>query len=125
MPKNDLRLILIYNADSGLWNMAKDALHKIIRPQTYPCSLCALTYGPVMMRGAWRRFITGLPFAKTFHHRDDCAVAFPTFIAALPAILIEFPGQPPEVLISAHELDALPDLAALIALVTQRLDAAA
>lgn len=123
MSDTSARLILVYNADGGLLNMLKDGLHKLIRPATYPCSLCALTYGPVAMRNAWRRFLDGLPLIKTFHHRDDFALAFPALDVALPVILLEQSGKAPRVLISAAELDGLPDLAALIALVGLRLGA--
>ncbi len=118
------RLILVYNADSGLLNAAKDAMWKVMRPATYPCSLCALTYGWVSMRRRWRRFLAGLPQAKVFHHRDDFARAFPGQDVPLPAILLAEGEGGPQVLVSATELDALPDLAALIALVAARLEAA-
>ncbi len=101
--------------------MLKDGLHKLLRPETYPCSLCALTYGAVSMRRAWRRFLDCLPHAKVFHHKDDFAAAFPAIDIALPAILIAQQQGTPEILVSAAELNALPDLDALIALVTQRL----
>lgn len=114
-------LILVYNADSGLFNAVKDAVWKLARPSTYPCSLCALTYGPVTMRRRWRRFLDDLPLARVFHHKDDFARAFPGCTTALPAILIDRSGGLPEVLVSAEELNALPDLAALIALVEARL----
>jgi hypothetical protein len=115
------RLILVYNADSGLLNAVKDAVWKVIRPSTYPCSLCALTYGWVSMHGLWRRFLDRLPHTKVFHHKDDFAAAYPAFAVALPAILLARPGGTLEVLVSAAELDALPDLDALIALVETRL----
>lgn len=115
------RLILVYNADSGLLNAVKDAVWKVVRPATYPCSLCALTYGWVAMHGRWRRFLDRLPFAKVFHHKDDFAAAYPGLTIPLPAILIAQPGQAPGILVAAAELDALPDLEALIALVEQRL----
>ncbi|MGY6551121.1 MAG: hypothetical protein ACXIT4_04405 [Erythrobacter sp.] len=118
------RLILVYNADSGLLNMLKDGLHKLIRPQTYPCSLCSLTYGPVAMRGEWRRYLASLPLAKTFHHRDDFAEAFPQERIALPAILLARPDAALKLLISADELDALDRLETLMALLDQRLAAA-
>jgi len=114
------RLILVYNADSGVLNMVKDAVWKVLRPSTYPCSLCALTYGWVSMHVSWRRFLDGLPHTKVFHHKDDFAEAFPGQTAALPVILLASADGPPEVLVSAAELDALPDLAALIALVETR-----
>jgi len=115
------RLILVYNADAGLLNALKDMVHKIVAPASYPCSLCALTYGWVAMRGRWRRFLASLPQAKVFHHRDDFARAFPGLSPALPAILIAEGEAAPHVLVGAAELDAMPDLASLIALVEERL----
>jgi hypothetical protein len=116
------RLILVYNADSGVLNMVKDAVWKVVRPSTYPCSLCALTYGWVSMHTAWRKFLNALPHTKVFHHKDGFAVAFPGQTPALPVILLASADGPPEVLVSAAELDALPDLAALIALVETRVN---
>ncbi|AUX68167.1 hypothetical protein CHX26_00330 [Porphyrobacter sp. HT-58-2] len=121
MPSAPPRLILVYNADSGWQNAVKDAAWKVVRPATYPCSLCALTYGWVAMHGRWRRFLDGLAMAKVFHHKDDFAAAFPQMEVALPAILLAEAGGAPRVLVSAAELDALADLHALIALVEARL----
>jgi hypothetical protein len=115
------RIVLVYNADGGLLNAVKDAAHKIVSPATYPCSLCALTYGWVSMRPRWRRFLASLPITKVFHHRDDFALAFPRLALPLPAILLAEGDGPPQVLVSASELDALTDLRALIALVEERL----
>lgn len=115
------RLILVYNADSGWLNAVKDAVWKVMRPATYPCSLCALTYGWVSMHRSWRRFLERLPHTTVFHHRDDFAAAFPLLEVALPAILLAEDRAPPRVLVSADELDAVPDLTALIALVEARL----
>jgi hypothetical protein len=116
------RLILVYNADSGWLNAVKDAVWKVVRPATYPCSLCALTYGWVSMHGRWQRFLDGLPQAKVFNHKDDFAAAYPQMEVALPVILLADESAPPRVLVSAGELDALADLPALIALVETRLD---
>jgi hypothetical protein len=123
MTSDPPRLILVYNADSGWLNAVKDAVWKVVRPASYPCSLCALTYGWVAMHGRWRQFLDGLPQAKVFHHKDDFAAAFPGLAIALPAILLAEKGAPPRVLVSAAELDALGDLPALIALVEARLRA--
>lgn len=119
------RLILVYNADGGLLNAVKDAVWKVAKPSTYPCSLCALTYGWVSMYGRWRQFLDGLPQEKVFHHKDDFAECFPGMAIALPAILADRVDGPPEVLIGAAELDALPDLPALVTLVQERLGMAA
>ena len=115
------RLILVYNADGGWLNALKDAVWKVARPATYPCSLCALTYGWVSMHGRWRRFLAHLPQTKVFHHRDDFALAYPDLAVALPAILLAQGHAAPQVLVSAAELDTLADLEALVRLVEQRL----
>ena len=121
MNRSAASLILVYNADSGLPNAVKDAVWKVVRPATYPCSLCALTYGLVSMHGRWPRFLGQLPQAKVFHHRDDFALAFPGLAIPLPAILLAEGEAPPQVLVSAAELDAMPDCDELIALVAARL----
>lgn len=121
MNPSHSRLILVYNADSGIINAVKDAVWKVVKPAAYPCSLCALTYGWVSMHGQWRRFLDRLPHEKVFHHRDDFAEAFPSLDVALPAILLDEGDTPPKVLVSAAELDATQDLSALNALVTARL----
>lgn len=114
-------LIFVYNADGGVRNGLKDMVHKIVSPSTYPCSLCALTHGWFTMRPRWRRSLKSLPQPKRFLHRDEFARQYPGMAVALPAVLLAEGTAPPQVLISAAELDRLPDLADLIALVEARL----
>lgn len=64
-------LILVYNADSGLFNIIKDGFHKIFSPSTYQCNLCALTYGKFMMKNEWKEFIDKLDIHTKFLHRDE------------------------------------------------------
>ena len=117
-------LIFVYNAKSGLASAFIDMVHKIVSPATYPCSLCALTYGAFSMRGEWRRFLdrTGLP--TRFRYRDEFRSDPDVRDMALPVILLGGQTPMPEVLVSAAELNALPDLSSLIALVEARLAAA-
>lgn len=115
-------LLFVYNADGGLWNALKDAVWKLTAPQSYPCSLCALTYGAVAMHGAWRRYLDGLPIRRVFHHRDDFASAYPGHGIALPAIVLRDGAGQLQVLVPAEELDAMPDLGALIAALQAKLD---
>ena len=115
------RLILVYNAKGGIFHMLADVVHKLVAPQSYPCSLCAISYGPVAMRQRWRQTLAALPVTVEFFHSDDFARAHPSLTVTLPAILLAQGTSQPEVLIGSSELDALPGLEALIDLLHQRL----
>ena len=36
-PKNKMKLIFVYNAESGKLNTLFDIAHKVIKPETYKC----------------------------------------------------------------------------------------
>ncbi len=121
------RLILVYNANSGLMTAMMHTVHKWLRPSTYPCSLCAITYGVVYMHGEWRRFLDRLNCEVVIHHRDDFKQAFPMLgnggarEVKLPAILIAYPDEEPLVLIPAQELDTIQSARELIDVLGVRL----
>lgn len=114
-------LILVYNANGGPLNALGDAVHKLVSPATYPCLLCALTYGAVSMRREWRAFLDGLGLPALFLYRDELLGDLDDRDISLPAILLCDNEPEPRVLIGAEEINALPDLAELIALVRSRL----
>lgn len=66
-----MKLIFVYNARSGPLNAALDAIHKIVAPETYPCELCALTYGAVSERKAWRQYRRHSQHDMVFLHKDE------------------------------------------------------
>ncbi|MEM9501992.1 MAG: hypothetical protein AAF941_09115 [Pseudomonadota bacterium] len=115
MTQHNTRLLIVYNADSGLIQALMHAVHKQVRPETYPCSLCALTYGAVSMRGEWRRFLKSLQMEVVFHHRDDFAASYPGHGFELPAIMVREGGAPPDVLVGREQLGQTADVAELIA----------
>lgn len=115
------RLLLVYNADSGLLNAIKDTIWKAVSPSTYPCSLCAITYGAVSMHDDWRRFLKSLQLEIVFHHKDDFAAAYPGHGFALPTILVDDRSGALQVLLSNEALDRIPDTTALIERVEERL----
>lgn len=125
MTSRTSTLIFIYNADGGVLDALGDMVHKIVSPATYPCSLCALTYSPVAMRGAWRRFLKRLGLPTLFLYRDEFRGELDRRDLALPAVLLGGDGEQPEIFVSAQELAALPDLAALMALIETRIAARA
>ena len=71
-----MKLIFVYNAESGWLNALKDALHKTFKPSSYPCSLCALTYGSVSEKKVWRRFRQLSNIEMEFLHIDEFEKAY-------------------------------------------------
>ena len=71
-----MELIFVYNADSGVLNLLKDAAHKMLWPETYPCSLCALTYGAMSEKRRWRDFRQSDGRNKRFLHKDEFEAEF-------------------------------------------------
>jgi hypothetical protein len=124
---SNTRLLCVYNADTGLIEALMHAVHKQLRPETYPCSLCTLTYGAVSMRGDWKTFWQELDAEVLFYHRDDFTADFPKFgtggaqEVALPVIMIDQADAELRVLISNEELDAMADVNELMARVMKEL----
>lgn len=115
------RLLFVYNADGGVLNALKDAVHKVARPQSYPCSLCATTYGAVSMRREWRDYVRQLPLPARFLHRDELQAQWPALAEPLPAIFLQQGDELPETLVSSREMPAGQTLAELIALLDRKL----
>ncbi len=119
---SESRILFVYNADSGRMAQLKDYVHKIVAPQTYPCSLCQITYGNLGMRRAWRRFVVDLPLTAVFLHRDELAGRYATLLAeSLPAVFVDESGDISP-LVTAEELNETPDLPVLQTLVAARLE---
>lgn len=114
------RLVIVYNANAGIAAGVMDSVHKILSPSTYPCQLCAVTYGLVAMKREWRAFIDGLGMEVIFHHRPDFRAAFPQAADwPLPLVAVEEGGALRE-LVSAAEFADIADLPSLIRMVQSR-----
>ena len=66
-----MKLIFVYNADSGLMNTLMDIGHKAISPQTYECNLCGLTFGLLSEHKQWKQFRENSNAEMEFLHRDE------------------------------------------------------
>lgn len=112
-------LLLVYNADNGLFNALSDWAHKLFSPETYECSLCRYTYGLTGMRRQWKEFLESLGCPAVFLYRTQFRERYPHLDLRFPAILVET-EPPPRVLLSAQEITAAGSLETLIELTRQR-----
>jgi len=120
MKRNGI-LIFVYNADSGLLNSVKDLVHKNLRPKTYPCRLCALTYNNTGMRSQWKDFVNGLDNDVIFLHKDELKDQYPDMDPELPAAFILIDGRMRS-FISAGEMNGLGSLNELMEMVSSRIN---
>lgn len=112
------RLVFVYKADSGLFNVLSDFGHKILSPHTYACRLCALTYGYFIERKQWRSFVEGLGLDCVFLHRDEFRRRYPDNREPLPAVF-RLHDEQPIVCLDAERLNGCENLAELQRLIRQ------
>ncbi len=115
-------LLIVYNADAGPVAAAFDFVHKIVLPRTYPCSLCAVTYGAVAMDRRWRDWLRGLDLGTAFFHRQDFHAAYPALASVPLPLIARDDGGRVTVLLDAAALSGLTSVDALIAALAVRLD---
>ena len=84
-----MKLIFVYNADSGLFNTVTDIAHKMLSPKTYSCNLCALTHGHFKIKEDWVNFLEEIDTEMEFLHRDEFIKKYNQAESDLPAIFIE------------------------------------
>ena len=104
-----MKLIFVYNADSGKINALQDSIHKIISPATYSCRLCQLTHSFFKERKEWSDFVKSLNIECEFLHKDE----FPEKKHKLPAVFLS-KGNKLKTVISAEQFGDIQDLPSLI-----------
>ncbi|MGI9036315.1 MAG: hypothetical protein ACR2GD_09795 [Pyrinomonadaceae bacterium] len=111
-----MKLIFVYNAGSGLFNLLSDAARKIISPKTYPCNLCALTHSNFGMKKEWKNYLETLDAQPEFLHADEFARQYPAENARLPAIFKHSDGSLTAIADadSINECESIDDLKNLI-----------
>lgn len=101
---NPDRLILVFNADSGLGAMLLDVLKKAVGRED--CSLCEITYGPLGKRRDWKSCERGLALTVDELHRDQLPPEWGIAPSALPCVLARRGDERPFVLVTREEIDA-------------------
>ena len=117
--EENLELIFIYNAKSGVVNELIDFAHKIVSPETYDCNLCAISYGAFSMKKKWSTYIETLPFKSTFTYKDKFSKNGYSNIK-FPSVFIRSNEKLDEI-ISAREINEIKNLDQLIGLLNQKL----
>lgn len=113
-----MKLIFVYNANSGLVNTWIDIAHKIVSPSTYSCDLCALTHDTFHERQEWKQFRENSNIDFTFLHKDEFEQQYKQLFS-YPIILKEEDRLFP--FIEANEFKSLANYKDLIELINQKL----
>jgi len=116
------KVIFVYNADSGLFNLLSDMAHKVISPDTYNCQLCRLTHGHFGMRDQWHDYLQTLDSEIEFLHRDEFIKKYPEHDAELPALFI-CRENVIELLVAASTISSCSTMEMLIQQVNEKISA--
>lgn len=111
-----MKLIFVYNADSGFINTLMDIGHKALDPDTYQCNLCALTFGIIGEHQQWKQFREESEAEMKFLHRNEFEREYNQEFE-YPVILKE--DQTLEIAIPRSELEDMPTLDRLMERVNQ------
>ncbi len=114
-----MKLVFVYNADSGFINTLIDIGHKAISPQTYECNLCGLTFGLIGEHKQWKKFREESNTEMEFLHRDEFEPKSARKFE-YPVILKE--NNDLSVMISQAELNEIQTLDELISQVERLMD---
>lgn len=103
-------LFFVYNAKSGVINLAFDGLHKLFSPNTYQCQLCCITNGIIGVKRQWEDFINEFPGEIEYFHKDEWILKYPQLNKekhpSFPAIYQNINGEIIEV-IKSKDLDTM------------------
>ena len=108
-----MKLLFIYNANSGKLNALLDVGHKLISPSTYKCSLCGLTYDTFTENKVWKAFRAESHFDMEFYHKDEFEAKFPSVKINYPVIL-KLEGHQLTTVLNPEILNEISDVEALI-----------
>jgi hypothetical protein len=78
------RIVLLYNADSGLLPMLADAVKKLMG--TEDCTLCEITHSAAGKRSSWAKCEAALPLPVVPMHRDEVPAGWR--VGALPSVVL-------------------------------------
>lgn len=117
------KLVFVYNANSGLQSGINDLVHKTIKPTTYPCRLCAVTYAGPIKKPKWNKFIKDLGIKCEFLYKNEFEKKYKTKKYKYPLVL-EQKKSGISVLIGNKEFESVTNLNSLTKLINKKLEPA-
>jgi hypothetical protein len=106
-----MKLVFVYNADSGVISWFRDVSQKLMSPQAYDCFLCRLTHGTFREDSTWKAFRKTSSIEMEFLHRDEFEKKF-KMKEAYPVVLQQ--NDELEVVLSRDQLAHLTSVDDLI-----------
>jgi len=108
-----MKIIFVYNADSGFVSSLLDIGHKVISPDTYSCNLCKMTYGVIGEREEWKKYRESSKNEMEFLHKDEFENKYKEK-REYPIILKMNDSNELDELISKEELNGMKSVSELI-----------
>ncbi len=120
---NSMELIFVYNADGNLTkiNKIKDFYNKLLRPKTYPCKLCAVTYGNFGMKKQWKDYVNNLEISAKFLHKDEFEKEYNIIDAKYPCAYLKT-SSGMKLLVSQKEMNNIDALEQLENMINEKLE---
>jgi hypothetical protein len=121
---NNACLVFIYNADSGAINAIRDYFHKMIKPSTYECNLCAVTFGNLRMKREWAQFVKELKeeIEVEFLHKDEFEEYYPQVQEAKYPSAYYIKGEKYHLFITKEEMNKVETIAELKKMTKKKLE---
>ncbi len=113
-----MKLVFVYNADSGPVSGLFDIGHKLFSPETYQCGLCSLTHDTFTEKRMWKEFRENSSIEMEFLHKDEFKQKYGTEEFKYPIVLQQ--NDTLEVLLSREEIEQIPDVETLIKTIEEK-----
>ena len=113
-------IIMIYNANGGIYPGLLDIIHKELFSRSYPCNLCLQAFGSFGPKPKWTQFLDSLPYKKEAYHKENFKKRFLPQKLRLPVILLQNDTKT-ELLLSASEINNCRTLDQLINKIREKL----
>jgi hypothetical protein len=117
-------LIFVYNASSGVNNSLLDSVQKLLKPESYECKLCELTFGVISENKTWKAFRKQSDMEMIFLHKEEYRRKFKSKFEQLydlPVVLYQ-DNYDLSLVIGKEELNQIEEVEILIEKIKARVD---